>query len=140
MLLFPAASSQIPSSGICAAVASLRYRIEMVQVSEWTEGGVKCGALPSDCAPAECVLREGTGDCRGRPMCRSALDACYFWYFFLILSVLTGGCGTKCWGMRDKIGAKRHILCGIAKKMEENMQKFSVISEKNACKSNGFLI
>ena len=31
---------------------SLRYRIEMVQVSEWTEGGLICGALPADCAPA----------------------------------------------------------------------------------------
>ena len=25
----------------------------MVQFSEWTESGVKCGALPADCAPVE---------------------------------------------------------------------------------------
>ena len=59
VLLFPAATRPIPSSGIGTADASLRYRIEMVQVSEWTDSGLECGALPSDCAPAECRIRLG---------------------------------------------------------------------------------
>ena len=59
VLLFPAATNKIPSSGILAAVAFLRYRIKMVQVSEWTDGGLICGALPADCAPAECRIRLG---------------------------------------------------------------------------------
>ena len=30
----------------------------MVQVSWWTEGGMECGALPADCAPAKSVTRQ----------------------------------------------------------------------------------
>ena len=40
MLRIPAAPRPIPSSGIGTAVAALRYRIETVQVSEWTESGM----------------------------------------------------------------------------------------------------
>ena len=72
-------------------------------------------------------------------MCRSAAGECFF-AFFAILSVLTGCCGMRGSHTGAEITEKQHILCGIAKNMEENMQKFSVISENNACKSNGFLI
>ena len=37
------------------ALPSLRYRIEMVQVSEWAAGGLICGALLADCAPEKSV-------------------------------------------------------------------------------------
>ena len=41
-------------NGIGTTIVSLRYRIEMAQVSEWMEGGLICGMLPADCAPAKC--------------------------------------------------------------------------------------
>ena len=41
-------------AGFCRLTPRSRYRIEMVQVREWTESGLTCGALPADCAPVEC--------------------------------------------------------------------------------------
>ena len=46
----------------------------MVRLRTRLVGGVRgtiCGALPSDCATVEGVLREGMRDCRERPVCRS---------------------------------------------------------------------
>ena len=48
-------SEQNPVERDFGAWRSLRYRIEMVQVSEWAAGGVICGALPADCAPEKSV-------------------------------------------------------------------------------------
>ena len=42
---------QNPDERDFGAWRSLRYRIEMVQVSWWTDGGMECGALPAACAP-----------------------------------------------------------------------------------------
>ena len=53
--IFRAANSgcyeQNPDERDFGAWRSLRYRIEMVQVSWWTDGGMECGALPAACAP-----------------------------------------------------------------------------------------
>ena len=53
MLLFPAAPSKIPSSGILAAVASLPLPDRNGRKLVVNGGEMECGALPADCAPVK---------------------------------------------------------------------------------------